>query len=93
VRNRGPLASEAEAACTVANPMADHFAGNGTAPGMSARIVMEGRITSLEHAGAMVVARVDCGVTLLLYSRAPCGRWSYPRAHASAGMKTQSAFG
>jgi molybdate transport system ATP-binding protein len=35
--------------------------------GLSARNVMEGRITSLEQRGAMVVARVDCGVTFIVH--------------------------
>ena len=35
--------------------------------GLSARNVMEGRILSLEQRGAMVVARVDCGVTLIVH--------------------------
>ena len=35
--------------------------------GLSARNVMEGRILSLEHRGAMVIARVDCGVTFVAH--------------------------
>lgn len=35
--------------------------------GLSARNVMEGRILSLEQRGAMVVARVDCGVTFIVH--------------------------
>jgi len=35
--------------------------------GLSARNVMEGRIVSLEQRGAMVVARVDCGVTFIVH--------------------------
>jgi len=35
--------------------------------GLSARNVMEGRITSLEQRGAVVVARVDCGVTFIVH--------------------------
>jgi len=35
--------------------------------GLSARNVMEGRILSLEHRGAMIIARVDCGVTFLVH--------------------------
>jgi molybdate transport system ATP-binding protein len=35
--------------------------------GLSARNVIEGRIVSLEARGTMVVARVDCGVTLVAH--------------------------
>ena len=35
--------------------------------GLSARNVMEGRVLSLEQRGAMVIARVDCGVTLVAH--------------------------
>jgi molybdate transport system ATP-binding protein len=35
--------------------------------GLSARNVIEGRIASLEPCGTMVVARVDCGVTLAVH--------------------------
>lgn len=35
--------------------------------GLSARNVMEGKITSLERRGTMVIARVDCGVTFLAH--------------------------
>ena len=35
--------------------------------GLSARNVIEGRILSLEQRGTMVVARVDCGVTFIVY--------------------------
>ena len=35
--------------------------------GLSARNVMEGRILSLEQHGAMVIARVDCGVTFIVH--------------------------
>jgi len=35
--------------------------------GLSARNVMEGRIISLELRGAMVVARVDCGVAFIVH--------------------------
>ncbi len=35
--------------------------------GLSARNVMEGRILALEHRGAMIIARVDCGVTFLVH--------------------------
>src|SRR5207249_10171865 len=37
--------------------------------GLSARNVMEGRVLSLEQRGAMVIARVDCGVTLVAQDR------------------------
>ncbi|HKW36157.1 MAG TPA: molybdenum ABC transporter ATP-binding protein [Candidatus Acidoferrum sp.] len=35
--------------------------------GLSARNVLEGRILSLEQRGAMCIARVDCGVTLVVH--------------------------
>jgi molybdate transport system ATP-binding protein len=35
--------------------------------GLSARNVLEGRIVSLEQRGAMVIARVDCGVTFVVH--------------------------
>jgi molybdate transport system ATP-binding protein len=35
--------------------------------GLSARNVMDGKITSLERRGTMVIARVDCGVTFLAH--------------------------
>jgi molybdate transport system ATP-binding protein len=35
--------------------------------GLSARNVLEGTIASLEHRGTMAVARVDCGVTLIVH--------------------------
>jgi molybdate transport system ATP-binding protein len=35
--------------------------------GLSARNVIEGRISSLESRGTMVIARVDCGVTLAVH--------------------------
>ena len=35
--------------------------------GLSARNVMEGKITSLERRGTMVIVRVDCGVTFLAH--------------------------
>lgn len=35
--------------------------------GLSARNVLEGRIASLEPRGAMVIARVDCGVTFVAH--------------------------
>jgi molybdenum ABC transporter ATP-binding protein len=35
--------------------------------GLSARNVLEGRIASLEQRGAMVIARVDCGVTFVAH--------------------------
>jgi molybdate transport system ATP-binding protein len=35
--------------------------------GLSARNVLDGRITSLEQRGAMVIARVDCGVTFVAH--------------------------
>jgi molybdate transport system ATP-binding protein len=35
--------------------------------GLSARNVVEGRIVSLEQRGTMVIARVDCGVTLVVH--------------------------
>jgi len=35
--------------------------------GLSARNVLEGRIASLEQRGAMVIARVECGVTFVAH--------------------------
>jgi molybdate transport system ATP-binding protein len=35
--------------------------------GLSARNVIEGRIATLEQRGTMVIARVDCGVTLVVH--------------------------
>jgi molybdate transport system ATP-binding protein len=35
--------------------------------GLSARNVIDGRIVSLEQRGTMVIARVDCGVTLVVH--------------------------
>jgi molybdate transport system ATP-binding protein len=35
--------------------------------GLSARNVIEGLIVSLEQRGTMIIARVDCGVTLVVH--------------------------
>jgi molybdate transport system ATP-binding protein len=35
--------------------------------GLSARNVIEGKITSLERRGTIVIVRVDCGVTFLAH--------------------------
>jgi molybdopterin-binding protein len=35
---------------------------------LSARNVLEGKVSSLEHRGALVVARVDCGVVFTVHA-------------------------
>jgi molybdate transport system ATP-binding protein len=71
-----------ETACEIEVPLGYAVVGNGVRVairagdillateqphGLSARNVLEGRIASLEERGAMVIARVDCGVTFVAH--------------------------